>query len=238
MGNFVTIRAFGDNFIYLYEYEGGNAAVVDPGDAGVVIREVHERGLNLKRILATHNHFDHIGGVLELKEKFGCEVIGGERITGGNRVFGDGDAICLGNKDVEIISTPGHTRGSVCYYQPGTGGEAGAVWTGDTLFINGCGRVMGGDMATMWKSLKKLSELPDETRIYCGHDYTIENYEFALMVEPDNAAVKERLEEVKRLQSEGCEVESTIGLEKKLNPFMRANDAEVFGKLRRRKDRF
>lgn len=264
-----TIPALGDNYIYLYKDEHGNAFVVDPGESRSVFEALNKHGLNLKAALVTHNHFDHTGGIDELKRKTGCEVIDPD--------LNDGEIIETCGAEIQIIATPGHTRSSVCYYvQPsdnrsgppaarlpsvGQVCRAGILFTGDTLFIGGCGRLIGCDARTMWRSLEKIAALPDDTLVYPGHDYTLENYEFASQIAPDNEAplgapwraIQKRLQQIRDCEEKGSlTVPSTIAQEKATNIFLLANtpeikvaidmpnatDAEVFAQLRYRKDVF
>jgi hydroxyacylglutathione hydrolase len=252
----ITIPALGDNFIYLVRYDGNNSFAVDPGDASSVLKSLKKHDLKLKAILLTHHHWDHVGGASELKRKTGCEVIAGYegRSRDIDKVVENGRILTMGERRVETLSTPGHTRASVCYYmQPLGDTREGLVWTGDTLFTGGCGRLFECGPETMWDSLLKLASLPDDTLVYCGHDYTLENYEFALSIEPDNEAVQKRLDEVRQTVRRGEQtVPSTIAQEKATNVFLRADSpelrtslgmkqaraAEVFAELRRRKDRF
>jgi hydroxyacylglutathione hydrolase len=256
MNPVITIPAFGDNFVYLYQYQQGDALAVDPSDSSPVLRILKQRGLRLRTILVTHHHWDHTAGVAELKKKTGCEIIGPEkgRASGIDRVVKDGQILAIGEAKIEVIATPGHTRTSVCYYVQPSGGDAnGILWTGDTLFVGGCGRLLECRAQSMWDSLQKLASLPDSTLVYCGHDYTVENYEFALTIEPDNQAVKNRLAEIKQaLKAGGQTVPSTMLQERTTNPFLRAGNSElkaavnmsqahaveVFAELRRRKDVF
>ncbi|MBN1795577.1 MAG: hydroxyacylglutathione hydrolase [Sedimentisphaerales bacterium] len=224
------IPAMGDNFIYLCRYEDNNVFVVDPGQADCVESQLENQELELTHILVTHHHFDHIGGVAPLKKKYGCQVIGA--YSGVDKIAKDGDLINLGDWQVKVISTPGHTKTSVCYYIKDKDNN-GAVFTGDTLFVGGCGRPFECSAETMWKSLQKLTALPDDTLVYVGHDYTLDNYNFALSIEPDNKFVRRRVEELK---SGKCPVPSTINQEKQTNLLLRADTAEVFDELRRRKD--
>ncbi len=256
MGRVITIPAFSDNYIYLYQYDQDKAFAVDPADSSAVLAALGENGLSLTMILSTHAHYDHVGGNLELKKRTGCEVIGADRrrIPGLNRVVADGDVISAGPEQIHIIATPGHTDKDVCYYLPASADNPhGTVFTGDTLFVAGCGRRFGADALTMWNSLNKLADLPPETRVYCGHDYTIEDYEFALTVEPANDTVKQLLLKAKQASAAGTPtVPSTIKQEKLTNPFLRVDSPqirqslnmsnspphEVFAELRRRKDVF
>jgi hydroxyacylglutathione hydrolase len=256
MDSVITIPALGDNFIYLYRYNQSDSFAVDPSDGSLVLRAIKQHGLNLKMILLTHHHWDHIAGTDELKQKTGCKVIGADkrRIPGIDLVVSDGQILPVGDRKVRVIATPGHTATSVCYYmEPSAGNNNGILWTGDTLFVGGCGRLLECDAQSMADSLQKLASLPDDTLVYCGHDYTLENYEFASGIEPGNKIVKERLDHLRRLQTKGeLTVPSTILLEKNTNCFLRAGtpelkaalgmqrapDVEVFAELRRRKDVF
>jgi hydroxyacylglutathione hydrolase len=242
MDSVITIEACGDNFIYLFRYDANKAIVVDPSESGPVLRVLEKKGLDLCTALITHHHWDHLGGVGDLKKRTGCEIVGGDvkRISDIDRVVGDGDVIKAGQYNIRVISTPGHTRTSVCYYLEPSGNDSGILWTGDTMFIGGCGRIFECDTGTMLDSLLKLAGLPDDTLVYCGHDYTVENYEFALTVEPDNAVFKERLDEVKKvIRGGGVSVPSTIGQEKESNVFLQAGrNVDVFAELRRQKDFF
>jgi hydroxyacylglutathione hydrolase len=256
MDSVITIDALGDNFIYLYRYNQNDSFAVDPSDSSSVLKTLQEHGLNLKTILITHHHWDHVAGVMELKQKTGCKVIGADkrRIPGIDSVVADGQILPVGGGKVRVIATPGHTRTSVCYYmEPSASNENGILWTGDTLFVGGCGRLMECNAQSMAESLQRLASLPDDTLVYSGHDYTLENYEFAFGIEPGNQIVKERLDQVRLLQTQGkLTVPSSILLERTTNCFLRAGTPElkaalgmpqaqavvVFAELRRRKDVF
>lgn len=255
MNSVVTIPAFGDNYIYLCPCEQASAFVVDPGDGTAAHHALKKHGLDLTAVLATHHHFDHIGGVNQLKRKTGCEIIGPDpyRIPSIDRVVTDGEVMNFAEITIQVIATPGHTSTSVCYYvQPSDNGE-GILFTGDTLFVGGCGRLIECDAQTMWDSLQKIARLPDDTLVYPGHDYTEENYEFALTIVPDNDIVQKRLQEIREIQKQSKPtLPSTIAREKESNIFLQAgthevkaalkmtNDdaVEVFAKLRRMKDVF
>ncbi|MHC4721277.1 MAG: hydroxyacylglutathione hydrolase, partial [Planctomycetota bacterium] len=232
------------------------AFAVDPADSSAVLTALAENGFSLTMILSTHSHYDHVGGNLELKKATGCEVLGADarRIPGLNRVIQDGDIISAGSQEIHIIATPGHTDKDVCYYLPAQAPDShGALFTGDTLFVAGCGRRFGTDALTMYNSLKKLTALPADTLVYCGHDYTIEDYEFALTVEPTNDSVRQLLQKAKENSAaRKPTVPSTLKQEKLTNPFLRTDSPqirlslnmlkspphEVFAQLRRRKDTF
>jgi hydroxyacylglutathione hydrolase len=252
----IIIPALGDNFIYLCRYNQNGSFAVDPCDSSLVLRALQKHALNLKTILITHHHWDHVAGIDELKQKTGCKVIGADkrRIPGIDSVAADGQILPVGDRKIRVIATPGHTSTSVCYYmEPSAGNEHGILWTGDTLFVGGCGRLLECSAKSMWDSLQRLASLPDDTLVYCGHDYTLENYEFASGIEPGNPVVKERLDQIRVLQTQGkLTVPSSISLEKKTNCFLRAGTPElkaalgmpqaqavdVFAELRRCKDVF
>ena len=256
MDSVITIPALGDNFIYLFRYNQSDALAVDPYDSSLVLRALQQHGLKLRTIFVTHHHWDHVGGTDQLKQKTGCEVIGADkrRIPGIDSVVVDGQILPIGDRKFRVIATPGHTSTSVCYYmEPSAGSENGILWTGDTLFVGGCGRILECSAKSMYESLQRLASLPDDTLVYCGHDYTLENYEFASGIEPGNQVVKERLEQIRQLlKRDKLTVPSSILLERTTNCFLRADtpelkaalgmqDAqavEVFAELRRHKDVF
>lgn len=256
MERLIAIPALGDNFIYLYRHDNSNTLAVDPGDYSSVAETLKKHNLNLTTILATHHHWDHIGGIAELKKRTGCKVIGSDkqRIPGIDELAEDGQILTISDTKIKVIATPGHTRTAVCYYLlPTNKNEDGILWTGDMLFIGGCGRLLECNAQTMWHSLQKLAALPNETHIYCGHDYTLENYEFALEIEPHNQDVKKYLSEIRQKQQHGeYTIPSTMLQEKETNIFLRAgtpeiktalnmpqaDDVQVFAELRRRKDVF
>jgi hydroxyacylglutathione hydrolase len=210
-------------------------------------------GLKLTHILNTHHHFDHTGGNLELKEKTGSKIIGpradAERIPGIDLAVGEGDLVAVGTAIARVFDIPAHTKGHIAFWF-----EADkAVFTGDTMFAMGCGRLFEGTPAQMWSSLSKLARLPAETRVYCGHEYTQSNGRFALTLEPENTDLVARMKEVNELREKGLPtIPSTIGIELKTNPFLRPSSAalrkslalesadvvEVFAETRRRKDTF
>jgi hydroxyacylglutathione hydrolase len=253
--NMVTVATCGDNYIYVCRFDERSAFAVDPSEAEIVSRTLAQQHLTLTAVLVTHHHSDHTGGIRALKGLTHCEVIGPEpaRIAGCDRCVGDGDIVTLGPLRVRVLATPGHTRTSVCYYMEPTSKQCGCIWTGDTLFVGGCGRPIECDATVLWESLARLTTLPDDTLVYCGHDYTVENYEFALTIDPHNLAVQRRLAEAKQAAAQGRPAApSTMAQEKVTNIFLRSGDAtvqkamgmsdapgdKVFAELRRRKDLF
>lgn len=243
-----------DNYGYLiHDPESGLTASIDTPDAAAIGRALAEKGWKLDYILNTHHHADHAGGNRLLKAKTGCVIVGcradAARIPGIDVLVGDGDTFALGSHVARVIETPGHTVGHICYLFDADR----AAFVGDTLFSIGCGRLFEGTPAQMWTSLQKLLALPDDTRVYCAHEYTQSNGRFAVTMEPGNAALAARVAEVAALRAAGRPtVPSTIGLEKATNPFLRpaspelratlgmpaAHDSDVLGETRRRKDRF
>jgi hydroxyacylglutathione hydrolase len=247
------LPALSDNYVYLLrEPSTDTCGVVDPATAAPVLARLGQLGRKLDWILITHHHADHTGGLAGLKEATGCTAIGPRsdvaRIPGLDKTVVDGDTVGFGSLQAKVLATPGHTSGHVSYWFP----EAEALFCGDTLFALGCGRLFEGDAATMWHSLSKLMALPDATRVYCGHEYTLSNAQFAVGLAPDNATLARRAAEVEAARARGePSIPTTIGLEKATSPFLRAadpalrrqlgletaSDAEVFGEVRRRKDR-
>ncbi len=206
-----------------------------------MLKVLNRRGLRLTHLLITHHHTDHVGGVGSLKKQVGCEVVGpdAKRIAGLDRAAGDGDVIELGDITIQCIATPGHTATSVCYYVAATSLAPPVLFTGDTLFVCGCGRMFECGGETMYASLQKLAALDDNTLVYPGHDYTEENVRFARTVEPDNEGLRKKLALVENQKRTGQPtVPSILAEEKQLNPFLKAPDWRVFTQLRRQKDAY
>jgi hydroxyacylglutathione hydrolase len=244
------VPCLSDNYAYLVK-SGGQCAVVDPSEAAPVRAALDRKGWKLTHILNTHHHLDHCGGNLELKQETGAVVVGpgkdAARIPGLDVGVDEASGWEFDGRKVAVLEVPAHTRGAITFVIDGN------AFTGDTLFLMGCGRLFEGDPQMMWTSLSKLMTLPDATRIYCGHEYTQSNGRFALTLEPGNQALKARMDEVKAARAKGAPtVPASLGLEKQTNPFLRPDSPEIrkslgmenadtvaaFGEIRGRKDKF
>lgn len=228
-----------DNYTYLLQSSCGKVAVLDPGEAAPVIEVLNAQGLKLDFILNTHHHWDHTDGNAALKRKYGAQIVAPEKeaslIKGVDIAVKEDDIFTLGTEQAQIIETPGHTRGGICFYFK----DSAAIFTGDTLFSLGCGRLFEGTAQDMFNGFKKIMALPDETLIYCGHEYTRGNAGFCLSQDRDNENLKKRIEQIKALRAEGKPtIPTTLAMEKKTNIFMRAKSAEEFAALRLKKDNF
>ena len=221
----IALPTFTDNYIWVLSH-AGRVAVVDPGDANPVLEYLAKTGDRLCAVLITHYHPDHIGGIAEIIAHHPAPVYGpaSENIAGVSHPLHGGEHIHLPDIDCkfEVMSLPGHTLGHIAYYGPGIG-EAGAVFSGDTLFAAGCGRLFEGTPAQMLDSLTKLAVLPAPTFVYCAHEYTAANLRFALAVEPDNPAIQARSKEVAAIRAAGgYTVPTRIDRELETNPFLRS----------------
>jgi hydroxyacylglutathione hydrolase len=243
------VPVLGDNYAWLL-VSSHTAAIVDPGEAAPVARILTARGLRLEAVLLTHHHHDHIGGAAEFAAA-GVPVYGATGVTGVDRPVAEDDEVPVPGGSLRVLATPGHTRSGLCYR------GSSHVFTGDTLFAAGCGRLLEGTPEEMQVSLARLAALPPDTAVCCGHEYTLANLAFAAAVEPENPLIAKRREEAAaRRESGEPTVPSTVGLERETNPFLRweiprvraaaeraagrtlATPAEVFGALRRWKDDF
>ena len=230
----VEILCSGDNYIYFIDC-GGRAAVVDPTNAAPILAAACESALHISHVLVTHHHFDHTGGCSEIKHSAHCEIVGPSASIIPMQDVGvaDGDVIRVGDVEFEVMALPGHTNDHVAYYSR----DNNVLFTGDVLFAAGCGRIFEGTAGQMWDSLQRIMSLPDETRIYCGHEYGLENLEFALHLDPENEDIEERLAVVRDEADRGVpSVPSRLGLEKKTNPFLRAGSVHEFSEIRNRKN--
>ena len=233
----VPVPQLSDNYAYLViDPASRRAGVVDCAEAPAVLAEVARRGVKLVAVLATHHHFDHVGGNEDLLGAVpGLRVYGsaedGPRIPGLTNPVGDGDTVAIGGLRGKVILIPAHTSGHVAYHFA----TDNAVFTGDTLFAGGCGRLFEGDAAQMMSSLDRLAALPDDTRVYCGHEYTEKNLRFAAQLEPGNRKLTDKLAAVAQLRRQGKPtVPSTIAEEKATNPFLRVDSPELATSVRQR----
>ena len=227
----LAIPAFKDNYLWLV-HDGTNAAVVDPGDAQPILDALAQHKLSLAAILLTHHHADHIGGVPQLLQHARVPVFGprNDGISAVTQPLSEGDEVSVPGLDlsVRVLEVPGHTLGHIAYVAD----QARWLFCGDTLFAGGCGRMFEGTPAQFTESLGKLAALPDDTLVFCAHEYTLSNLRFAQTVEPGNTALAQRVEAeaAKRAHDEPT-VPSTIGLEKATNPFLRYREPEIIGSL-------
>jgi hydroxyacylglutathione hydrolase len=248
------VPALNDNYVWLLN-ANNVTAVVDPAEHEPVIEALNRLSWPpLTHILNTHHHGDHVGANLSLKQAYNLTIIGPaadkERIPGIDKCFADGDVFNLGGLDVKVFDCPGHTKGHIAFYVE----SASSLFPGDTLFALGCGRMFEGNPHMMWTSLQKFLPLPDETKVYCAHEYTQSNARFAVTVDPTNEKLRTRKEKIDELRTKGIPtVPSLLGEEKATNPFLRPFDPEirktlgmgddkldweVFGEIRSRKDKF
>lgn len=248
----VTVPCLKDNYAYLVNGPDGTC-LIDAPEAAPIIAALDARGWNLGSLLITHHHHDHVGGVEELRARYGCEVMGpkaeADKLPPLDLALEDGATGGTGETLTVAIAVPGHTLGHLAYHFP----NAGAVFTADSLMALGCGRIFEGTAPMMWASLQRLAALPPETRVYSGHEYTMSNGKFALTIEPGNAALISRCNRVAASRAKGePTVPSLLSEELATNPFLRAarpevkaavgmtgaTDADCFAEIRRRKDNF
>tara|TARA_Y100000590_G_scaffold143445_1_gene164881 strand:+ start:1821 stop:2582 length:762 start_codon:yes stop_codon:yes gene_type:complete len=250
----ITIPILSDNYCYLIiDKDKKHCSAVDPASPEEIIPFLQKEELNLKNILNTHYHTDHTGGNLELKEKYKCKIYGPDKekdqIPGIDISLKENDILKVNDYDVKIFETPGHTAGHIIYWFK----KEKVVFTGDTLFVLGCGKLFEGTPQIMWNSLLKIRNLPKETEIYCGHEYSKSNADFALSIEKNNNKLMKRSKEINQLVNENSfTVPTTVKKEIESNPFLRvdvqnikkniemesSSPEEVFGEIRRRKDDF
>jgi hydroxyacylglutathione hydrolase len=234
----IPVPAFTDNYIWLvHDEQSGETAVVDPGDASPVLEEAKRLGWAITQIWNTHWHPDHTGGNLALKEATGAPISGpaGDRIPGRDVTLSEGDELRIGDHVGRVIEVPGHTLDHIALIFD----KERVAFVGDTLFAMGCGRLFEGTPEQMYRSLGRLADLPQETRLYCAHEYTLANARFAAHAEPQNEAVAERLNRVKALRDRAhITLPTTVAEERGTNPFVRASDTTEFARLRAEKDSF
>ncbi len=253
----IRIPVLTDNYIFLLHDRTKNiAAVVDPAIAEPVIEQLQQLNAKLVAIFNTHHHHDHVGGNQQLIKHFNDVVVYGGvedrgRIPGQQVFLTDGDRVTFGDRTGQVFFVPGHTRAHIAYYFPATPTESGELFCGDTLFSGGCGRLFEGTPTQMLESLTKLQALPDDTRVWCAHEYTLNNLKFALTVDSTNPDLKTRFAAVQAARSRNePTIPSNLGLEKRTNPFLRwhqpalqtavnsSNPVQTFARLRGMKDRF
>ena len=238
--NVEIIKCLQDNYSYLLINEKNqNACVIDPSEAQPIIDFVEKKNINLKFILNTHHHHDHVGGNNELKKKYGAKIVGfkndKDRIPDIDILVEDNQTWINENFEAKIIHIPGHTSGHICFYFS----KDKIAFTGDTLFSLGCGRIFEGTYEQMFSSLNKLKKLPIDTKIYCGHEYTLKNSMFCSKHEKNNKNLEKKIFEIKdKLKNNLPTIPSTIGEELACNIFLRAKNLEDFSKLRDLKDNF
>jgi len=233
------VPMFSDNYAWLLrDRSTGTIGIVDPADAAAVSAAIDAAGGRLDTIFLTHHHADHVAGTDEVRARYGARVVGASadahRLPRLDLAVAEGDHVPFGAGQAEVLETPGHTRGHIAFFFP----SDDLLFCGDTLFSLGCGRLLEGTAAEMFESLRKFARLPGDTRVYCGHEYTLSNARFALTVEPENAALRARADEVARLRAAGMTtVPSRLSDELAENPFMRAPDAARLGEIRAAKDK-
>lgn len=253
----VIVDVFGardDNFGYLvHDTATGRTAAIDAPDAAAIRNALLQRGWDLSDIFVTHHHIDHVEAIPELKAEFGARVVGpraeADKIADLDVLVGGGDTVTLGETSFDVYDTPGHTLGHIVFHEP----VGKHLFSADALFSLGVGRMFEGTPGPMWEALKVLRALPDDTLVYCGHEYTASNAKFALSIDPDNAALQQRAAEVAKLRAAGRPtIPFALGQDKAANPFLRADDpalarhyglagadpAEVFAAVRKGKDNF
>jgi len=234
----VAVPAFSDNYIWLvHDDASGETAVVDPGDAAPALAEAERRGWTIGQVWNTHWHPDHTGGNLAVKEATGATISGtaAENIPGRDIQLSEGSEVRLGKHVGRVIEVPGHTLGHIAIVFE----EERIAFVGDTLFAMGCGRLFEGTPQQMFASLGRLAELPDDTKLYPAHEYTLSNARFAAHTDPENKAVADRLAAVTAMRDAGqITLPTTVAEERATNPFVRATDWEQFARLRAAKDSF
>lgn len=225
-----------DNYcVLVHDSVSGEAICIDAGEHQAVLDALKHTGWSLSAIWLTHHHGDHIAGVPTLKQQTGCKVYGPAGIDTVDHVLSDGDTFAFGAQSIQVIHTPGHTLDMLNYYLP----SDGIVFTGDTLFVGGCGRLFEGTAEQMFESFRKLDALPEDTTIYCAHEYTTANLAFATAQSPDDTFLSEFAEQMKaKRRADEPTVPSTLKVERLINPFLRAKDAQEFARLRAAKDSF
>ena len=233
-----------DNYgLLIHDPDSGETASIDTPESEKIEAACAARGWRLTQIWNTHHHHDHTGGNLDLKEKHGLIITGPDqikdRIPGLDKGVSGGDSFMFGKHKIEVIFTPGHTQDHIIYYVADAHDGQGAAFVGDTIFVLGCGRLFEGTPQDMYGSMAAIAKLPDTTKLYCAHEYTLSNARFAVTVEPNNQDLLDYIEQAKTLREQGIPtVPTSVAMEKKTNPFMRAATAKELGEIRAAKDSF
>ncbi len=235
----VAVPALSDNYIWmLRDSASGEVAVVDPGQDSPALDAANQQGWRISQILTTHWHPDHTGGNSGIKAATGATITApaeAERLSPVDCIVAEGDRVAVGGLEAEVWEIPAHTAGHIAFYFE----QAKMIFVGDTLFAMGCGRLFEGDATQMFANMVRFAALPDDVRVYCGHEYTLANARFAAHVDPGNAAVGERLAKVAAMRDRGeVTLPTTIGEERATNPFLRAADCAELARLRTNKDSF
>lgn len=235
----VRVPVLSDNYAWLvHDTDSGETMAIDPGEAAPLIAAADARGWRIGHVWTTHWHPDHTGGNAAMKAQ-GATVTGpaaeAAKIPTLDVAVTEGDTVALGRHVAHVMTVPGHTQGHVAFHFA----DDGVIFTGDTLFAMGCGRLFEGTPADMFANMQRYAALPDATIVYCGHEYTQSNGRYALVAEPDNAAIRDRMAEVDAARARGeATIPTTIGLERETNPFLRATSADQLGERRAAKDAF
>ncbi len=223
------IKAYTDNYIWLVSTNEGSI-VVDPGESKEILNLIDTNQIDLKGVLITHHHYDHTNGLLDLTNKMNLEVYGPEKIEGINNIVKESDKFSIIGIDFEVIEIPGHTLDHLAFYS--FNDEDPILFCGDTLFAGGCGRVFEGTFEQMFWSLKKISNYPKETKVFCGHEYTLSNLKFALEVDKDNKDLIYQFNNIEKLTSSGIpSLPTNLNRELKMNPFLRCHDIDIKNKV-------
>ena len=235
----IPVPALSDNYIWMFrDPASGDVAVVDPGQDAPALAAADQRGWAITHILNTHWHPDHTGGNAGIKAATGAPIIApaeAEKVSAVDRVIAEGDRVTVGELEAEVWDIPAHTAGHIAFYFE----QAKMIFTGDTLFAMGCGRLFEGTAEQMFANMQRFAALPDDVMIYCGHEYSLANARFAAEVDPDSAAVSQRHAKMAEMRERGeVTLPTSIGEEKATNPFMRARDAGELARLRTMKDSF
>lgn len=234
-----AVPVLNDNYVWLIHNAGTDETVaVDPSVADPVLAAAAANGLKITQVLNTHWHPDHTGGNDGIRDATGCTVTGpkeAERVSSIDHVVSEGDRVTVAGSSAAVWAIPGHTSGHVAYYFE----DEGMIFVGDTMFAMGCGRLFEGTAQQMYSNMQRIAALPDDVRIYCGHEYTLANARFAQHVEPQNRDIAKRLERVGRMRERGeITLPTTVAEERATNPFVRASDVQEFARRRAEKDSF